>query len=197
MFRLNVIDHVRLNLACAVRNYTVHAQAAERLAGLTSHIRLTVLVLSGGATAAAVTNLIAPGRPAQIAAAVSAGLAFGGYASSLAVGLEGRVHAHRACANRLWLACDRHRALLAEIEDGLLDRQSILQRRDELGAQLHAVYDQAFPPDQRAFETVRQPLVGSADAGAGAGDGDSDGDGDREREEILAAPAHSDTQGRR
>jgi conflict system pore-forming effector with SLATT domain len=188
MFRLNVIDHVRLNLACAVRNYTVHAEAAERLAGLTSRTRLTVLVLSGAATAAAVTNLIVPGRPAQMAAAVSAALAFGGYASYLAVGLEGRVHAHRECAHRLWLACDRHRALLAEIEDGLLDRPSILQRRDELGAQMHAVYDQAFPPDQRAFETVRQPLVGSADAG--------DGDGDREREEILAAPAHSDTQRR-
>ena len=33
MFDLNVVDHVRLNLTRTGENYTVHARAAERLAG--------------------------------------------------------------------------------------------------------------------------------------------------------------------
>ena len=61
------------------------------------------------------------------------------------------------CAHRLWLVCDRYRSLLGEIEDGLLDRASILQRRDELSAQVHAAYDQTFSLDQQAYESVRQP----------------------------------------
>jgi len=164
MFRLSVVDHVRLNLDRASQNYTVHAQAADRLAARTSRVRIGVLALLGVATAAAMASLIEPGRPSQIAAAVAALLAFGAHASYLAVALEGRVDAHRSCAHRLWLVCDRYRSLLAEIQDGLLDGASILQRRDELSAQVHAAYDQAFALDQRAYESMRQlPENGSRD----------------------------------
>jgi len=162
MFRLSVVDHVRLNFDRTSQNYTVHAQAAERLAVLTSRVRIGVLVLLAVTAAAAVTSLIESGRPFQIAAAVAALLAFGAHASYLAVGLEGRVDAHRSCAHRLWLVCDRYRSLLGEIEDGLLDRASILQRRDELSAQVHAAYDQAFSLDQNAYESVRQPPENSS-----------------------------------
>jgi hypothetical protein len=156
MFRLNVVDHVRLNFDRASQNYTVHAKAAERLAAVTARIRLGVLFLIGTATIAAITTLVEPGRrPFQIAAVVAAGLAFGAHASYLAVGVEGRVHAHRSCAHRLWLVCDRYRSLLSEIEDGLLDGTSILQRRDELSAEVHTAYDQPFSLDQKAYESVR------------------------------------------
>src|SRR6185436_18829759 len=86
----------------------------------------------------------------------TAGIAFTAHAAYLAVGVEGRVHAHRACAQRLWQVCDRYQSLLSEIEDGLLDRASILQRRDELSAQEHAAYDQPFGLDQKAYESARQ-----------------------------------------
>jgi len=156
MFRLGVVDHVRLNLEHASQNYTVHAKAADRLAARTSTVRISVLVLLGAATAAAMVNLIEPGRPAQIAAAITVLIAFGAHAAYLAFDFEGRVDAHRSCAHRLWLVCDRYRSLLSEIEDGLLDRASILQRRDELSAQVQAAYDQAFALDQRAFESLRE-----------------------------------------
>lgn len=45
MFGLNIADHVRLNWTRTGKNYTVHARAAERLAGLTSLIRIGVLAL--------------------------------------------------------------------------------------------------------------------------------------------------------
>jgi len=157
MFRLSVVDHVRLNFERTSQNYTVHAKAAERLAALTSRVRIGVLFLIGVTTAAAMASLIEPGRPTQLTAAIAALLAFGAHASYLAVGLERRVDAHRSCAHRLWLACDRYRSLLGEIEDGLLDREMVLQRRDELSAQVHAAYDQAFSLDQKAYESMRQP----------------------------------------
>jgi hypothetical protein len=165
MFRLSVVDHVRLNLDRTGQNYTVHAKAAERLASRTSAVRIGVLVLLGIATAAAMVSLIEPGRPFQITAAVATLLAFGAHASYLAIGLEGRVDAHRACANRLWRVCDGYRSLLSEVEDGLVDRASLLQRRDDLSAQVQAAYDQAFALDQKAFESMRlSPEDGSRDA---------------------------------
>ena len=157
MFRLGVVDHVRLNLDFASQNYTVHAKAADRLAARTSRVRIGVLVLLGVATAAAMTNLIDPGRYAQIATAVATLLAFAGHAAYLAFDFEGRVDAHRSCASKLWLVCDRYRSLLAEIQDGLLNRENILQRRDELSALVHAAYEQAFALDQKAYESLRQP----------------------------------------
>jgi hypothetical protein len=161
MFHLGVIDHVRLDLECAARNYTVHAEAAERLARLTSRIRIGVLVLIGVAAAATIVSLVQTGRPFQVTAVVSVGAAFGAFASYMAVGLEGRVLSHRALAHRLLVICERYRALLAEIQDGLVDRPTILARRDELSAQVHGLYEQPFPPDQVAYETMRQPEAGS------------------------------------
>jgi len=179
MFRLGVVDHVRLNSDRTSRNYTVHAQAAERLATLTSRVRIAVLALIGVAAAAAMTSVIEPGRPYQLAAAIAALLAFGAHASYLAVGLEDRVHAPRACAHQLWLVCDRYRSLLGEIEDGLLDRATILQRRDELSAQVHAAYDQAFSLDQKAYESLRQPSE----------DGDRDQESsDEPRDSVVQDP---------
>jgi SMODS and SLOG-associating 2TM effector domain family 4 len=174
MFRLGVVDHVRLNLEFASQNYTVHAKAADRLAAWTSRVRIGVLVWLGAATAAAMTNLIEPGRYVQITTAIAVLLAFAAHAAYLALDLEGRVNAHRTCASKLWLVCDRYRSLLAEIKDGLLNREHILQRRDELSALVHAAYDQAFALDQNAYESLRQPpdeghdRVASGDLQSGA-----------------------------
>ena len=166
MFRISVVDHIRLNFDRTSQNYTLHAKAAERLSVTTARIRIGVLILLAVAAVAGATSLVESGRYFQIAAAISAGLAFAAHAAYLAIGVEGRVHAHRSCAQRLWLVCDRYQSLLSEIEDGLLDRASILQRRDELSAQVHAAYDQAFSLDQKAYEGAR--LSGDATAGAQA-----------------------------
>jgi len=182
MFRLSVVDHVRLNFDRTSQNYMVHARAAERLAALTARVRIGVLVLMGVATAAATTSLLDPRRPFQITAAVAAGLAFGAHALYLAAGVEGRVNAHRSCAHRLWLVCDRYRSLLGEMGDGLLDPASVLQRRDELSAQVHAAYDQGFSLDQNAYEGARQ-MAEDASGDEGATD---------EPRDVLPASLHSD-----
>jgi conflict system pore-forming effector with SLATT domain len=156
MFGLSIVDHVRLNLARTADNYTVHARASERLATLTTRVRITVLVLSLVAAAASGVSLIEPGPSYRIVAVIAASIAFAAFGGYLAYGFEGRVHTHRLCAHKLWLVCERHRALLAEIRDGALDRATIVRRRDELVLETHNAYDQAFPLDELAFEGNRQ-----------------------------------------
>jgi hypothetical protein len=155
MFRLSVIDHVRLDFGQVAQNYTVHATAAERLADAVRRIRITVLVFLLLGAAAAITVLFRPERNFEISAAIGAGLSLAAFIVYLAVGFETRVHAHRLCAHRLWVIAERYRALLAELQDGLVDDMALLQRRDQLIAEMHAVYEQPFPFDEPAFERVR------------------------------------------
>jgi hypothetical protein len=158
MFGLSIVDHVRLNLARTTENYTIHARAAERLAALTTRIRISVLALGLVAVTASIVSLIQIGASPsyRIATVVATSLAFAAYAGYVAFGFEGRVHAHRLCAHKLWLVCERHRALLADIRDGALDRASIVRRRDELVLETHNAYEQVFPSDERGYEGLRQ-----------------------------------------
>ena len=158
MFSVSVVDHVRLSFAQVVQNYTVHARATERLATLGLKARLTVLVLLALAASASGLSLFR-GRDYQIAAAVITGLALAGYTVYVATNIEARVSAHRSLAHGLWLMCERYRSLLAEIQDGMLDDAAILERRETLIQQVHAIYEQGFPLDQPAFEGTRQRPV--------------------------------------
>jgi hypothetical protein len=156
MFSFSVVEHVRLSFSLAVQNYSLHARAAERLAGLTLRIRLAILSTFALATGTIVASLFRPERGYQIAAAVFAGIALIGQTIFLAWGPETRVYTHRSLAHRLWLICERYRSLLAEIRDGLVDEAAIVRRGETLGEQVHAVYEQGFPVDQPGFENARQ-----------------------------------------
>ena len=109
-------------------------------------------------------SVFRPAREYQIAAAIIASAAFVAYVTTLAYGADARVSAHRLLAHRLWLACERYRALLTEIQDGLIDGAAILQRREALSEHVHTIYEQGFPADQQAFETMRQlPFEGDGE----------------------------------
>ena len=155
MFALTVGDHVRLNSEQAAQNYTVHARAAERLARSAFFLRMTVLTLLAVAAASTTISSMLPERSAHITAAATSLVALVGFAAYLAIGLEGRVMAHRTIAHRLWLLCERHPALLGEMTDGLLDRAAIIQRRDDLIQHAHAVYEHNFAADQNGHESTR------------------------------------------
>ena len=79
----------------------------------------------------------------------------------IAVGLEGRVLAHRSLSQRLWLVSERYRSLMAEIEDGMVDRPALLRRRDELISELHTAYDDRFSADQAGYENDRLATLAS------------------------------------
>lgn len=155
MFSLSVVDHIRLDFGHVAQNYTVHAEAAERLAGHILKIRITILALLAMTVIAGVAAILQPAWNFDVSVAVASSLALAAYVAQAALGLEGRVQAHRTCAHRLWLIAEGYRSLLTELQDGLIDPSVLLRRRDQLIERVHAAYDQVFPTDQRAFESVR------------------------------------------
>jgi hypothetical protein len=145
MFQLSIVDHIRLSFGHVVQNYTVHSRSADRLAGVAMHARTIILAMMAVSTGCGVAILLGAGRITQIAALVAGGLAFAIYAIVASIGIEERMLAHRFCANRLWLLCERYRALLAEIHDELVDRGTVLARRDELIQQFRDIYELSAP----------------------------------------------------
>jgi hypothetical protein len=145
MFNLTIVDHVRLSFGHVVQNYTIHAQAADRLARFAFYARIAVVALTGIGTALSVALLLGAGRAVQIGTAVVVGIAFATSAVLASLGVEERLTGHRYRANRLWLLCERYRALLAEIHDGLVDRDVVLARRDALIQQFNDIHEQGAP----------------------------------------------------
>jgi SMODS and SLOG-associating 2TM effector domain family 4 len=157
VFQLSLVDHIRLSFGSAARSYRAHASAAERLAARSRRARVTVVALMGIAAAACLLALTGT-RPFQIAAAVTTGVAFTGFAIALALDFEPRAYAHRACAAQLWLLCEKYRALLAEVHDGLVDLPEVTRRRDELMREVQVVYEHALPADREAYRIAREAL---------------------------------------
>jgi SMODS and SLOG-associating 2TM effector domain family 4 len=162
MFSLSVVDHLRLSFGHAVQTYTAHARSADRLTSRARVARLVVLVLIGIASAASVVALVAASRAPQVAAAIAAGLAFGAHAIVVAIDFDGRASAHRLCAGRLWLVTERYRALLAEIQDGLVEGPEIGPRRDALMQQVQSIYEQAPPFGREAYAAAADAVSGRA-----------------------------------
>jgi hypothetical protein len=159
MFSLTVLDHVRLDSEHVARNYTVHARAADRLATAAFVSRIVMAALLAVATAASIANLLYAERFYQVTAVVATVVATLGFSLYGVFGVEGRVLAHRAFAHRLWIVCERYRALIAEASEGILDRATLLNRRDELIEQMHGIYERGFGPDQRAYDGERLPPI--------------------------------------
>jgi len=155
MFSLTVVDHVRLDSEHIAKNYTVHARAAEKIVGVVFSCRIVITALLAVATAAAMTTLLIPGRTSQIVAVVATALALGAFAMYAVLGLEARLYAHRAFVHRLWIVSEQYRSLLAEVHEGIVDGPALLQRRDELIQDVHAIYEFGFGADQDGHESVR------------------------------------------
>lgn len=164
MFSLTVLDHVRLDSEHVARNYTVHARAADRLASTAFALRIVMAVLLALAAAAAIGNLLYTARFYQVTAVATSGIAMAAFALYGVFGVEARVLAHRAIAHRLWIACERYRALISEAGEGVVDRAALLNRRDELIEEVHGIYERGFGPDQKAFESSRLPELKGEEA---------------------------------
>jgi hypothetical protein len=157
MFSLKIIDHVRLDSERVAQNYTVHAAAAERIGRLITVFRIGMMALLALAASTEIANVIFPHSVPPAAAIGTAMLALVGFAMYGVLGLESRVFAHRAFAHRLWLVAERYRSLLSEVNDDRVDGPMLVRRRDELVADLDAIYQFAFGLDQAAHESLRLP----------------------------------------
>ena len=157
MFQLSLIDHIRLSFGAVATSYRAHARTAARLSARASQTRLAVMILLALATGSSLIALSGV-RYAQIAAAAIAGVALLSFAIAISLDFESRAYAHRACAAQLWLLCEKYRALLAEVHDGLIDVPAVTRRRDELMREVQVIYEHALPADRDAYQIAREAL---------------------------------------
>jgi hypothetical protein len=159
MFQLTVVDHIRLSFGSVVTAYGGHAAAAARLSRRAWYAKVAMLSF---VALAAVAVLLAQGRGPRFHVTAGALAALGFVACALYVALdpEPRIYAHRATAARLWLLCEKYRALLTEVHDELLDVPSITRRRDALLQETSRVFEQSPPADQQTDDIVRRTLLG-------------------------------------
>ena len=159
MFSLTIVDHVRLDSEQVDKNYMVHARSAERMVRAVFACRIGIIALIAVTVSVALLSLLLTGRGYQIATVITSTLALIAFAIYAVLGLEARLYAHRAFVHRLWIVSQRYRSLLAEIQEGKVEGAALLQRRDELIRDVHAIYEFGFGADQAGHESVRlQPL---------------------------------------
>jgi hypothetical protein len=157
MFQLSLVDHIRLSFGSVATSYRAHSRTAERLTARARQSRLFVVVLLAFATGASLIALTGS-RPFRIATVSLAVSALVGYTIVLSMDFEPRAYAHRACAAQLWLLCEKYRALLAEVHDGLIDLPAVTKRRDDLMREVQIVYEHALPADREAYRIAREAL---------------------------------------
>jgi hypothetical protein len=159
MFQLTVVDHIRLRFGSVDTAYEGHADAAARLSRRALYTKIVMLSF---VAAAAVAVLLAHGHDPRFQLSAGAFSALGFVACALYVALdpEPRIYAHRSTAARLWLLCEKYRALLTEVHDDLLDVPSITKRRDALLQETSLVFEQAPPADRQTYDIVRRTLAG-------------------------------------
>ena len=163
MFQLSLVDHIRLSFGSVATSYRSHARAAERLSGRTRQSRVVLVTLLSLATVASIVALSGL-RSFQIAAAALSITSLAGLAIVQALDFEARAFAHRACAAQLWLLCEKYRALLADVHDGLIDLPETTARRDHLMREVQNVYEHALPADREAYRIAAEALGAGAAA---------------------------------
>ena len=183
MFQVTLLDHLRLSFGSALAAYEGHADAAARLARWNSYAKLGMLSLS--ATTAGVAGIAANGRGGwELAAAILAATVFGACAGYVALNQQPLIYGHRASAARLWIVCEKYRALLAEVHGDAIDPSTLQERRNALVTESAAVLEQTAPDDRYTYEIARQALSGAGGAGY------PDALIDRYLPEALRKPSH-------
>ena len=164
MFQVSLVDHLRISFASVLASYEAHADAAAHLARWNSYSKLALLALSGFTTIAAVISTQA-GFAWQVTTAVLTGVVFIASAVYVAMNHQPLIYGHRVSAAKLWVICEKYRALLAELHDEAFDASVLQERRNALIAETAAVLEQAAPDDRFTFEIAKASLAGPKGAG--------------------------------
>jgi len=158
MFPLSFVDHLRLTFGHVIYSHKAHARAAERQARLDRWLKAAELLLLLITVVCAVSLTFTLHPAWAIAATATALLAIVTLVVRLALDLERSSSVHRACSARLWRVREQYRALLADLNDGVLTAEGVRQRRDALMTTLHNIYGQAPPADHAAYQSARASL---------------------------------------
>jgi hypothetical protein len=164
MFQITLVDHVRLSFGSALAAYEGHSAAAARLTRQNSYAKIALLGLSGLAAvfgAIAVEN----GFAWQLGSAIFSALVFAACAVYVGLNQQPLIYGHRASASRLWVICEKYRALLSEMHENVIDLPSLHERRDALLKESAAVMENAAPDDRYTYQIAREALSGPKNGG--------------------------------
>jgi hypothetical protein len=164
MFQITIVDQVRLSFGSALAAYEGHAEAAARLTRQNSYAKIALLGLSG---LAAVLSAIAVenGYAWQLGSAVFTTIVFGACAVYVGLNQQPLIYGHRASATRLWVICEKYRALLAEMHENVIDLPSLNERRNALLTESAAVMEHAAPDDRYTYQIAKEALSGPRNGG--------------------------------
>jgi len=164
MFQVPLVDHVRLSFASVLASYEAHAEAAAKLARWSSYSKLGLLAVSGVTTVVA-TIATQGGFGWQVTTALLAAAVFISAAIYVATNQQPLMYGHRVSAARLWVICEKYRALIAELHDGTIDPALLQERRNALIHETATVMEQVTPDDRYTYEIAKESLSGPKGAG--------------------------------
>jgi len=154
MVGITLLDHLRLTFGQVVYRHKAHSQIAHSRARQGRWMRAFQAVLMTATAGVSMAAALGQGRVFAIAAAALATTTLAVLLVHLAVDFDASAVVHGACAARLWPMRERYRALLSDLADGAIDVDAARERRDVLMNELHAIYEQAPPADQPAYEAA-------------------------------------------
>jgi conflict system pore-forming effector with SLATT domain len=164
MFQITLVDHVRLSFGSALAAYEGHSEAAARLTRQTSYAKMALLGLSG--LAAIVSAIAVENRYAwQLLSAIFTALVFAACAVYVGLNQQPLIYGHRASATRLWVICEKYRALLAEMHENVIDLPTLNERRNALLTESAAVMEHAAPDDRYTYQIAKDALSGPRKGG--------------------------------
>jgi hypothetical protein len=164
VFGLSLVDHLRLTFGHVIFSHRAHAEASQHAVRWDRWLRLAEAALVLATAIACVSLAFNLSPPLAIVAATCATCALLVLGLRLTLGLERTASIHRDCSTRLWYLREQYRALLADLNDGVLTAESARERRDALMASLHQIYQDAPAADRQAYQTARQTLGVADDA---------------------------------
>jgi len=158
MFPLSLVDHLRLTFGHVIYSHKAHALAAEHQAKLDRWLKAAevLFLLVTALCAVSLAFTLHPGWAFAATAAALAGVVT--LVVRLVRDLERSASVHRACSASLWHVREKYRALLADLNDGVLTADTVRERRDALMTTLHEIYEQVPPADQAAYQNARASL---------------------------------------
>jgi hypothetical protein len=157
---LTLIDHLRLTFGHVVYRHSAHSKIAQARAQWSRRLKAAEALLMTGvvitAAGASFGTSAGGGRPYAIASFLLAGLSLAVLLVHLTFDLDRSARAHASCATQLWRILERYRAVLSDLADGAIDVDTARIKRDSLMTELNAIYEQAPPLDQQAYQTAKQ-----------------------------------------
>jgi SMODS and SLOG-associating 2TM effector domain family 4 len=164
MFQLTLVEHVRLSFGSALAAHEGHAEAAARLTRWTSYAKIGLLTLSG-LTAVIGAVAVGNGYRWQLAFAILATATFAACAAFVGFSQQPLIYGHRMSAARMWVICEKYRALLAEMHENVIDLPTLQERRNALLHESAAVLEEAAPDDRYTYQIAKEALSGPKNGG--------------------------------